>query len=66
MWGPFHNRSGVIVSWENVWTNSYVQIHSLVTKQPIFVTKRNSIEKETSEIFDCTRWFSLQSFNSTI
>ena len=33
MWmgGPFHNRSGVIISWENVWTNSYVQ--SLVTKQ---------------------------------
>ena len=24
MWGPFHNKSGVIVNWENVWTNSYV------------------------------------------
>ena len=23
--GPFHNKSGVIASWENVWTNNYVQ-----------------------------------------
>ena len=41
-------------------------VQSLVTKQPIFVSKRNSIEKETSEIFDCTRLFSLQNLNSTI
>ena len=25
MLGLFHNRSGVIVNWENVWTNSYVK-----------------------------------------
>ena len=24
--GPFHNRYGVIVSWENMWMNSYVQM----------------------------------------
>ena len=30
-------------------------VQSLVTKQPIFVLKQNSIEKNTSEIFDCTR-----------
>ena len=40
-------------------------VQSLVTKQPI-LWKQNSIEKETYEIFDCTRWFSLQSLNSTI
>ena len=66
MWGTFHNRSEVIVNWENVWTNSYVKCTKPCKKQPIFVSKRNSIEKETSEIFDCTRWFSLQSLNSII
>ena len=35
MWGHFHNRSGVIVSWENVWTNSCGSVQSLLTKQPI-------------------------------
>ena len=30
-------------------------VQSLVTKQPIFVSKRNSVKKETSEIFDCDR-----------
>ena len=57
MWGPFHNRSGVIVSCMEECMEEYLcaNIQSLVTKQPIFVTKRNSIEKETSEIFDCTR-----------
>ena len=34
MWGPFHNRSGVTVSWEHLGTNSYVQMYK-VTKQPI-------------------------------
>ena len=66
MWGPFHNRSGVIASWGNVRTNRYVKCTKSCEKQPIFVSKGNSIEKETSEIFDCTRWFSLQSLNSTI
>ena len=41
-------------------------VQSLVTKQPIFISKQNSIEKDTFEIFDCTRRFSLQSLNSTI
>ena len=31
-----------------------------ITKQTIFVSKPNSIKKETSKIFDCTRWFFLQ------
>ena len=31
----FHKRSGVLVSLENVWVNRYVQMYSLVTKQPI-------------------------------
>ena len=39
---------------------------SLVTKQSIFPSKWNSIEKKTFKIFDCTQWFSLQSLNSTI
>ena len=39
-------------------------VQSLVKKQPIVVSKGNSIEKET--IVDCTRLFSLQSLNSTI
>ena len=30
MWGLFHNRSGVIVSWENVWTNSYAQMYKVL------------------------------------
>ena len=38
MWGPFHNKSGVIVNSENVWANDYVQ--NCVTKKPIFVSER--------------------------
>ena len=38
MWGPFHNRSGVIVSWENVWVNSYMQMYKSLKKQPIIVS----------------------------
>ena len=32
MWmrGAFHNRSGVNVSSENLWTNSYVQIYKVL------------------------------------
>ena len=56
---PFHNKSGVIVSWENTWTNNYVK--SLLAKQPILVSKRNSIEMEISEIFVCNLRFFLQS-----
>ena len=55
MWGTFHNRYDVIVNWENLWTNSDVKCTKPCKKQPIFVSKRNSIEKETSEIFYCTR-----------
>ena len=67
MWGPFHNTSGIVVNWENVWTNTYVKCtKSCKKKQPIFAYKRNSIEKETSNIFDCTRWSFLQSLISTI
>ena len=62
MWGTFHNKSGVIVSWENVWMN----VQSLVTKRPILVSKRNSIEKETSEIFDCNQLSFLQRLICTI
>ena len=61
---PFHNKSGVIVSRENAWTNNYGK--SLLTKQPILVSKRNSIEMEIPEIFDCTLRFSLQSLIYTI
>ena len=25
MWGPFHNKSGAIVNWENVWRNNFVK-----------------------------------------
>ena len=35
-------------------------------KTTYFVSKRNSIEKETSNIFGCTVRFSLQSLSSTI
>ena len=35
-------------------------------KTTYFVSKQNSIEKETSKIVDCTQWFSLQSLNSTV
>ena len=66
MWGPFHNRSGVIINWENVWTNSYVECTKSCKKQPIFVSNQNSIEKETCKIFDCAWGFSLQSLNSTM
>ena len=30
MWEPFHNKSGVIVSSENVWTNNNVQMHNIL------------------------------------
>ena len=29
MWGPFYNKPGVIVSWENVWKNKYVQMYKV-------------------------------------
>ena len=55
MQGPFTNKSDVIVNWENVWMNNYVKCTKPCQKQPIFDSKQNSIEKETSEIFYCIR-----------
>ena len=40
MQGPFHNKSGVIVNWENVWMNNYVKCTKPCQKQPIFVSKQ--------------------------
>ena len=30
MWQPFHNKSDVIVSSENMWTNSNVQMYNIL------------------------------------
>ena len=30
MFGPFHNKSGLIVSWENVWRNNYVHMYKVL------------------------------------
>ena len=30
MWEPFHNKSSVTVSLENVWTKNNVQMHSIL------------------------------------
>ena len=54
MWVPFHNRYGVICKLRKYEDE---QLYVNVTKQPIFVSKRNSIEKETYEIFDCLGGF---------
>ena len=48
MWGPFHHRSSVNINQENVWTNSYVTCTKSCKE-----SKRNSIGKGTSEMFDC-------------
>ena len=43
----FHQKPGIIVICENVLTNKpCANLQSLVTKQLIFVSRRNSIEKE--------------------
>ena len=39
MWGSFHNRSGVIVSWENVWTNNYVQMYEFLQQDNLFLSQ---------------------------
>ena len=52
MWRPFNNKSGVAKKCMD--EEQCVSVQSLVTKQHIFVLKRNFIEKGTSEIFDCT------------
>ena len=39
MWGPFHNKSSVIVSCENVWTNNWVQIKKSCNKTIYFCLK---------------------------
>ena len=67
IWEPFQNKSNVIVSSGNVWTNDNVQIQIyLVTKQPNLVSERNSIEKARSNTFGYTRWLSWQSLICTI
>ena len=30
MWQPFHNKSDVIVTSENIWTNSNVQMYNIL------------------------------------
>ena len=67
IWEPFHNKSSVIVSSGNVWTNDNVQMQIyLVTKQPNLVSERSSIEKARSNTFDYTRWLSWQSLICTM
>ena len=39
MWVPFHNISGVIVSWENVWANAYVQMYKVLQQNKLFCLK---------------------------
>ena len=46
MWGPFHNRSGVIVTWENVWMNRYVQMDKVCNKATKFCLKTKLNRKE--------------------
>ena len=45
MWGPFHNRSGAIVNWENVWTNSYVKCTKSCKKTTYFCLKTKLNQK---------------------
>ena len=60
MWGLFQNKYGAIVNWENVRTNM-CQCTKSCRKTANFSLKTKLYWKETPEIFDSTRWFSLQS-----
>ena len=51
---PFQNKSGVIYR-KCVDEQQYANAQYLITKQPNLVSKRNSIEKARSNIFDCIR-----------
>ena len=61
IWEPFHNKSILIVSSGNVWTQTVQMQIYLVTKQPNLVSKQNYFEKARSNTFAYTRWLSLQS-----
>ena len=43
MWGPFYNKPGVIVNWENVWKNKYVQMYK-VSREVYFNENLNEIK----------------------
>ena len=60
IWEPFHNKSILIVSSGNVWTQTVQMQIYLVTKQPNLVSKQNYFEKARSNTFAYTRWLSLQ------
>ena len=61
IWEPFHNKSILIVSSGNVWTQTVQMQIYLLTKQPNLVSKQNYFEKARSNTLDYTRWLSLQS-----
>ena len=44
-WGPFHNKSGVIVSWENVRTNKDVQMYKILQQKNLFLCQKKTPSK---------------------
>ena len=55
MWGPFHNRSDVIVNWEDVWTNGYVKCTKSCKKTTYFCLKKKLNRKGNVRNF-CLHW----------
>ena len=51
MWGPFHNTSGVVVNWENVWTNSYAKCTKSCKKNNLFLPINKTQSKRKRPTF---------------
>ena len=45
MWGPFHNKAGVIVSGKNVWTNKYVKMCEVSQQNNLFLLRNETPSK---------------------
>ena len=60
----FHNKSIFIISWENVSANDYVEMYKVFKQNNLLYSQNETPSKR--KMFDCTRWFSLQSSIYTI
>ena len=72
MWGLFHNKSGVIASWEKVWTNNCVQMNKALYNKATYLFSqlvriwelfcRSFRVVETHFFFASTRLLSVKAF----
>ena len=51
MWEPFHDKSGVIISWENVCKNNYVQMYKVLKQNNLFLSQSETSSKRNRSKF---------------